>query len=294
MRLCRETEGEVDIVSFIRPLDALKVAESPFAKVVKSKDVVLLHCLLNQRKKESKWKDIRLRQAVNFAINREELWKYAARGNAYNLGAAIPPGSLGHDPDLLPYSYDTKKARGLLAQAGYPQGFELKMIAFEAWKLEAQIISRMLERIGLRVRLDVFKYSEYMTKIYTPYLEKLPEEQDWDIAIYYSGDWFGHAGMTFLAYYLDGGGFRWSNYDTVYEGMWGQVSKTVSPEEQQKKIREMMRHRYNLAYELYLYSPISLYAVNKEVNFVPQKLIFLRLKETSVTKNHWSLRGKNN
>ena len=39
MRLCRETEGEVDIVTRIRPLDTLKVAESPFAKVVKSKDI---------------------------------------------------------------------------------------------------------------------------------------------------------------------------------------------------------------------------------------------------------------
>ncbi len=42
MRLCRETEGAVDIVSFIRPLDTLKVAESKFAKVVKSRDGMLL------------------------------------------------------------------------------------------------------------------------------------------------------------------------------------------------------------------------------------------------------------
>ena len=39
MRLCRETEGGVDIVSFIRPLDTLKMAESPFAKVVKGRDL---------------------------------------------------------------------------------------------------------------------------------------------------------------------------------------------------------------------------------------------------------------
>jgi hypothetical protein len=37
-----------------------------------------------------------------------------------------------------------------------------------------------------------------------------------------------------------------------------------------------------------------LYAVNKEVNFVPQKFGFLRLKETSVTDRHWSISGKNN
>jgi hypothetical protein len=47
------------------------------------------------------------------------------------------------------------------------------------------------------------------------------------------------------------------------------------------------------ACDLFIYSPLSLYAVNKEVDFVPQKSVFLRLKETSVTDKHWSIRGKN-
>ena len=53
-RLCRETEGAVDIVSFIRPLDTLKVAKSPFAKVVKSRDSTQTHSAINQRKTNSK------------------------------------------------------------------------------------------------------------------------------------------------------------------------------------------------------------------------------------------------
>lgn len=93
MRLCCEEEGVVDIVSYIRPLDTLKIAESPFAKVVKSKDVATLMGYINTRKTESKWKDVRLRKAINYAINREELWKYAAKGNAFNLGGHIPPGA---------------------------------------------------------------------------------------------------------------------------------------------------------------------------------------------------------
>jgi peptide/nickel transport system substrate-binding protein len=89
MRLSRETEGAVDIVTHIRPLDTLKVAESPFAKVIKSKDVTLLLGWFNQRKRDSKWGDIRLRKAVNYAVNRKELWKYGAKGNAFNLGGYI-------------------------------------------------------------------------------------------------------------------------------------------------------------------------------------------------------------
>jgi peptide/nickel transport system substrate-binding protein len=69
MRLCREKEGFVDIVSRIRPLDTLKVAESPFGTVIKSKDLKWVYGLFNQRKKDSKWGDIKLREALNYAIN---------------------------------------------------------------------------------------------------------------------------------------------------------------------------------------------------------------------------------
>jgi hypothetical protein len=58
MRLCMEKEGAVDIVSHIRPLDTLKVAESPFAKVVKNREAAALVGWINQRKKDSKWRDI--------------------------------------------------------------------------------------------------------------------------------------------------------------------------------------------------------------------------------------------
>ena len=52
----------------------------------------------------------------------------------------------------------------------------------------------------------------------------------------------------------------------------------------------MEKYVYDLAYQVFIYSPMSLYAVNKEVNFVPQKSMHLQLKETSVTDNHWSVR----
>jgi len=296
MRLCRETEGAVDIVSFIRPLDTLKVAESPFAKVVKSRDVTFLEGWFNQRKKGSKWRDVRLRKALNYAINRKELWKYAAKGNAYNLeGFLIPPGAYGHNPNLTPWKYDTTKARSLLAEAGYPDGFEVKIITYEAWKLETQIIKRMLERIGLKVKFDVLTMPEYLRKTYIPILDKPPEEQDWDIAFWGIGAWFGRTGTgaTFFPYgYLEKSNMRWIEYDSVYEEMWKEMAGTVDAEAQEEKIRQMVKYFYDRAYALFIYSPLTLYAANKEVDFVPQKGRWLRLKETSVTDKHWSVRGE--
>jgi peptide/nickel transport system substrate-binding protein len=293
VRLCRETEGEVDIVTHIRPLDTLKVAESPFAKVVKDKDA-WLQAFINLRKTGSKWRDIGLRKALNYAINREELLKYGARGNAYNLGGAIPEGVYGHNPNLEVYTYDTEKARSLLSEASYPNGFETKIITHEALKTEAQIIKRMLERIGLKVTLDVTTVLRFYRKIYVPILEKPPAEQDWDLALHSVPDFYAHSGLTYLILpLLEGSNIRWIEYDPVYEKMWSDMARPVDPATQEQMIRELMKYAYDSALCLYIYSPLSLYAVNKEVNFVPQKFGYLRLKETSVTDKHWSVREEN-
>ncbi len=74
--------------------------------------------------------------------------------------------------------------------------------------------------------------------------------------------------------------------------MWKDMARTVNTEIQEEKIRQMVKYLYDRAYVVFIYSPLSLYAVNKEVNFVPQKQEMLRLKETSVTESHWSVRAE--
>jgi ABC-type transport system substrate-binding protein len=193
------------------------------------------------------------------------------------------------------FTYDTKKAKSLLAEAGYQEGFEVKIITNEAWKSEARIISKMLQRIGLTVERDITTHAKLIRKIHIPTLGKPPEEQDWDIALFYINDWFANPGIIFSTVGLtENMNYRWIEYDSVYENMWTDTARTAAPTAQQEKIRKMEQYIYDQAYFLFIYTPLSLYAVNKEVNFIPEKFGFIRLKEASVTENHWSIRGKNN
>ena len=291
-RYCGEKEGEVDIVSFIRPIDTLKIAESPFGKVVKSKDSSQIHSAINQRRTGSKWRDIRLRKALNHAINREELWKYGAKGNAYNLGGHIPPQAPGHNPNLALYRYDIEKAKSLLADAGYPDGFEMKLISPFAQGLEAKIMKRMYERIGLKVELKLYTWSDWYYKVWAQN-EKKVQEEDWDVSVCYNNDGLGHSGVAHLVFpFLEDSGIRWIEYDKKYEKMWKDMARTVDEKKQDEKMQQIEQHVYKNAYAVFVYSPLNLYAINKEVNFVPQKDLSLRLKETSVTDNHWSVRSK--
>src|SRR5215831_7187781 len=90
VELVKTTEGRVDIVTELSPLETLRVAESPFAKVVKTRGaLVSVFGMFNMRKAGSPWTDIRLRQAVNAAINREDLIRYATKGNGVIIPALV-------------------------------------------------------------------------------------------------------------------------------------------------------------------------------------------------------------
>jgi len=166
------------------------------------------------------------------------------------------------------------------------------MITVERLKVEAKIIKRMLWRIGLKVTLEVLTWPELWRRIFIPMMDKPIEEYEWDIGFSRIGDFFGHTRASFLVWETDRSDCRCIEYDPVYEKMWEDMARTVDRNAQEEKIRQMVQHAYDRVHWVFIYSPLTLYAVNKEVNFVPQKFLILNLKETSVTDNHWSVRGE--
>jgi ABC-type transport system substrate-binding protein len=96
VELVKTTEGRVHLVTGLSPLETLRVAQSPFATVVKKRgSLTTVFGQFNLRKRQSPWHDIRLRQAVNVAINREALIRYATKGNGEIIPALLPQRRLG-------------------------------------------------------------------------------------------------------------------------------------------------------------------------------------------------------
>src|SRR5947209_19344042 len=93
----------------------------------------------NMLKAGSPWRDIRLRQAVNMAINREDLIRYATKGNGVIVPALLSVNTFGYDPDLAPYAFDPIKARTLLREAGYPDGLALTLIAPSGLEVQSTV-----------------------------------------------------------------------------------------------------------------------------------------------------------
>jgi peptide/nickel transport system substrate-binding protein len=210
LELLKTGEGRVDLVTELSPLETLRVAESLFATVVKNRgSLMTVFGHFNTRKAQSPWRDARLRQAVNVAINRQDLIRYATKGNGITIPAFLPVQSLGHDPDLAPYPFDPDKARQLLREAGYADGLSLTMIASEELEVQATVVSKMLEQVGLKMELQILDTTAFNRKTFLSSLEQSPEEQTWDIALTSQGD--VHNFPMYLLYhdYMLGGPWDW-------------------------------------------------------------------------------------
>jgi ABC-type transport system substrate-binding protein len=291
VELVKTSEGRVDLVSGLSPLETLRVAESPFAKVVKNRgNLGFLFGRFNMLKAGSPWRDVRLRQAVNFAINRDDLIRYAAKGNGVIVPALLAVHAFGHDPDLAPYAFDPGKARALLQEAGYPDGPAVTLIAPPHLEVQATVIGKMLEQAGFSVERQMLEPAAYNRKVRLSELDQPAEQQGWDIALTSWNDAVNFAPLRPYHEFALGGYNDWVLEEPELQRLYAQLSRTVDRVQQQELIRQMERHTRDQAYFLFLYNPIKLYAVNKAVEFVPHMSTILNLAETSVTDQHWSVR----
>ena len=286
----KNDEGRVDLVTNLSPLETLQVAQSPVAQVVKNRgSIVTVFGFFNLRKAGSPWHDVRLRQAVNYAINREDLIRYATKGNGMIIPALVPVQGFGYNPDLAPYPFDPAAARRLLYEASFAEGLALVLIASEELQVQATVVSKMLEQAGFTVHLQILDGAAFNQKTYLGNMDQPPEHQAWDIALtaFVDGTNFSVFG-AYRSFALDGYS-NWGIEDGQLRHLHDAVLQTIDREQQQALIRQMERHTHDQAYFLFLYNPIQPYAVNKAVAFVPY-VTMLNFTETSVTEQHWSVR----
>ncbi len=112
-----------------------------------------------------------LRQAINYAIDRESIIQYVLNGRGVPAKGLVPPGIPGYESDVEGYSYDPEKAQALLAEAGYPNGEGLGQIELELNsggtmnELIAEAIQQQLNGFGLKVRLQLVEWSQHLQNI---------------------------------------------------------------------------------------------------------------------------------
>ncbi len=116
-----------------------------------------------------------IRQALNYAVNKADIIRFADAGNGKPMASLGKQGEFGKNPNLKPYLYNPNSARKIIA-AHNAQGTELTMLASDIAESAARIIKSNLEAVGLKINLTVVSRSEWAKKVvgYKLINKKLP------------------------------------------------------------------------------------------------------------------------
>lgn len=122
-------------------------------------------------RRNSPLQDKRVRQALNYAVDKEAIARTIFRGYAQPTGQIAPPGSLLYDESIRPYPFDVNRAKQLLAEAGYPTGFKVQgpidyTRAFFQPSL-MQAVQSYLRDVGVEVGIEDQEFGVYVDIFFT-------------------------------------------------------------------------------------------------------------------------------
>jgi ABC-type transport system substrate-binding protein len=157
----------------------------------------------------SRWNDIRLRQALEYAIDKQAVagvFNQQRYSDAYvPVTMMAPPGEWGYDPDYPARSYDPEKARHLLAEAGYADGLDVQILIMsdQVSRDLGTMLKQYLDQVGIRVALDMADPGRFYGTVYGikpgPDLSVMYSGMDTNYLVTYMR-WFSTDPMTNLSY----------------------------------------------------------------------------------------------
>lgn len=124
---------------------------------------------LNTKNTDSPTYKKKVREAIEYAINKPAITKAVGFGFCDPIYLFHPPGNWAHDPTYSPRLYDPEKARQLLTEAGYPDGLNLKLLAFEGWgggRDTAEAIKANMDAAGFSVEVDMADQGRYFGSLF--------------------------------------------------------------------------------------------------------------------------------
>ncbi len=158
--------GDVDFAAPIPPNDLARVDADDATNLISMAGTRIITFQMNQNRNAA-LKNPKVRLAIDYAVNNAGIVKRIMKGFGTTAGQASPAGYLGYDAALAP-RYDLDKAKALMAEAGYADGFELSMMAPNNRYVNddkiAQAVASMLSKIKIKVDLKTMPKAQYWPK----------------------------------------------------------------------------------------------------------------------------------
>jgi len=156
--------GELDIAYEIEPIDKDRVANHEKLQLIEGPSLSMNYIGFNNQKEP--FNNEKVRKAINYAIDADEIITAVENGAAQKANSPIGPRVFAHNDSIEPYGYDPEKAKELLKEAGYENGFKTTI-----WTNDnpvrmqiAQIVQSKLKDIGIEVTIEPLEWGSYLER----------------------------------------------------------------------------------------------------------------------------------
>ena len=275
--------GEVDIVTRLSSEEAQTLEGAPDVTIINYPVDRVYYIAFNNLTtgKGLPTEDPRVRQAMNYAVEVDAIIDALFDGHGRPSTGYVTPGNLGYDTEIEPFGYDPEKASALLAEAGYPDGFEMDFAcpagAYTNFEQVCEAIQAYLEAVGIRTNLEFMESGRYWD------LEAKKE-----LPPLFGDSWSETTGEALSR--LEGalGGMKasysaWS--DPEIDRLLLEIGRTVNDDARTELYVELQRYMQKDPPFIYLYEPVTFEAINPNVqNYKPRSGENYFLKDASISE----------
>jgi peptide/nickel transport system substrate-binding protein len=178
-RVAALLSGDVDMLTDLPVQDVARLRQDPKLKIVDGHEVRTIFIALDEFSPELKYSDVkgknpfkdkRVREALSIAIDREAIKRNTMRGLSLPASIIVAPGVNGHSPEIdIAIKADPDRAKKLLADAGYPNGFEFQLNCPNNRYVNdeeiCQNVVAMWARIGVKTKLAAESMATFIQKV---------------------------------------------------------------------------------------------------------------------------------
>ena len=161
--------GEIDLSYEVSANDVSKIEGNEELKMYSSQSLKCTFLTMNYTY-DGPLKNKDVRHAIELAIDKQGIVDAVLYGSGDVASSVVPPLAFGYNPEIGVSEYNVEKAKELLAEAGYPDGFEISLwTSDDQTDLEmSQIVKSQLAEIGITVNLDVIEWGTLLSKLGDP------------------------------------------------------------------------------------------------------------------------------
>jgi len=271
-RVAKLKAGEVDFISAV-PYPMVKELETSSShKVIKfAVNHPTPSIAFANRNPKTPWYDRRVRLAMAYAIDCDAIIKNLLNGIP-NRWAFLAPYELGYDPSLKPYPYDPKKARELLAEAGYPKGFDFSLYYPLGHRLPmiremAEAIAAYFETVGIKTKLVGEEQAAYRARQRAAQGPKAAE------AVFVNWGTGGRAGsvdpsQSLYVYFTKEGGYS-VYYNPEVEKIIEEAKTTADEAKRGELIKKGVKIVHEDVASIPVFNNVIVYGMKKNIDFKP-------------------------